>query len=96
MEKKYDPNKKWNNISVFKALPTETPNAPQFNVIIEMADGVNYRGGLWTTVSKGGLTYLRGSLEVDTGQYTKGGSQTQQAPRAQAPAPSRQEDTIDW
>jgi hypothetical protein len=89
--------KQYNNISVFKAKPSDKANAPQFNVVIEMADGVNYRGGLWTTVSKGGLTYLRGSLEVDTGQYTKGGSQGQQEPRAQASAPARQAaDTIDW
>lgn len=81
--------KQYNNISVFKAKPSNNERAPQFNVVIEMADGTNYRGGLWEAVSKAGTKYLRGSLEIDTG--ANGGA------RQQAAAPQRQqEDTIDW
>lgn len=83
--------KQYNNISVFKAKPSDNPKAPQFNVVIEMADGTNYRGGLWEAVSKAGTKYLRGSLDVDTG--ANGGSR----PQAAAPAAHRpSEDTIDW
>jgi hypothetical protein len=82
--------KQYNNISVFKAKPSENPKAPQFNVVIEMADGTNYRGGLWEATSKAGTKYLRGSLDVDTG--ANGGG----APRQQAPAQRQDADTIDW
>lgn len=83
--------KQYNNISVFKAKPSDNPKAPQFNVVIEMADGTNYRGGLWEATSKAGTKYLRGSLDVDTGNPNA-------APRqAAAPAAPRQDkDTIDW
>ena len=82
--------KQYNNISVFKAKPSDNPKAPQFNVVIEMADGTNYRGGLWEATSKAGTKYLRGSLDVDTGN--NGGAQRQAAPAQQR----RDEDTIDW
>lgn len=84
-------SKQYNNISIFKAKPSENPKAPAFNVVIEMADGTNYRGGLWEAVSKAGTKYLRGSIDVDTG--AQGGGQ-RQAPPAQSKAPSS--DTIDW
>lgn len=83
--------KQYNNISVFKAKPSENPKAPQFNVVIEMADGTNYRGGLWEAVSKAGTKYLRGSLDVDTGNPNAGG-----APRQQSQAPRQTADAIDW
>ena len=59
--------KQYNNISVFKAKPSQNAKAPQFNVVIEMADGMKWRGGLWEATSKAGTKYLRGSLEEDTG-----------------------------
>lgn len=80
--------KQYNNISVFKAKPSDNPKAPQFNVVIEMADGTNYRGGLWEAVSKAGTKYLRGSLDVDTGAQPQ--QRAPAAPRAAA------QDTIDW
>ena len=39
-------SKQYNNISVFKAKPSQNEKAPQFNVVIEMADGTKWRGGL--------------------------------------------------
>jgi uncharacterized protein (DUF736 family) len=59
--------KQYNNISVFKAKPSQNAKAPQFNVVIEMADGTKWRGGLWEATSKAGTKYLRGSLDEDTG-----------------------------
>ena len=58
--------KQYNNISVFKAKPSQNAKAPQFNVVIEMADGTKWRGGLWEATSKAGTKYLRGSLDEDT------------------------------
>ena len=76
--------KQYNNISVFKAKPSDNPKAPQFNVVIEMADGTNWRGGLWETVSKAGTKYLRGSLEEDTGKGGGGAApQRQSSPEPQ-------------
>lgn len=88
--------KQYNNISIFKPVKqSDNPNAPQFNVVVEMADGTNYRGGLWEKVSKAGVKYLRGSLDIDTSAQ-QGGAARRPAP-AQAPAPARQSsDTIDW
>ena len=60
-------SKQYNNISVFKAKPSQNEKAPQFNVVIEMADGQKWRGGLWERTSKAGTKYLSGSLEEDTG-----------------------------
>lgn len=79
----------YNNISVFKAKPSENPKAPLFNVVIEMANGEKFRGGLWKKTSKKGVEYLAGSLEVDDGQG--GGGQ-----RRAAPAPQVQDDVVDW
>lgn len=78
----------YNNISVFKAKPSENPKAPVFNVVIEMANGEKFRGGLWKKTSKKGVDYLAGSLEVDDGQ---GGGQ-RSAPPQKAPA----DDMVDW
>lgn len=78
--------KQYNNISVFKAKPSDNPKAPQFNVVVEMADGSKFRGGLWEATSKAGTRYLRGSLDSDTGEY---------APKSK-PAPKRDNDVIDW
>lgn len=64
-------DKQYNNISIFKARPGGHPRAPHFDVLIEMADGTKYRGGLWQSKSLSGINYLRGALEVDTGQYAK-------------------------
>jgi uncharacterized protein (DUF736 family) len=61
----------YNNISVFKAKASDNPKSPAFNVVIEMADGSKFRGGLWEAVSKAGTKYLRGSLDVDTGDFKK-------------------------
>lgn len=80
--------KQYNNISVFKAKPSENPKAPQFNVVIEMADGTNWRGGLWEATSKAGTKYLRGSLEPDLGE----GNRAAAAPRKQ----QSQSAEIDW
>ena len=78
--------KQYNNISVFKAKPSQNEKAPQFNVVIEMADGTKWRGGLWERTSKAGTKYLSGSLEEDNG-----------APQQQrAAAPRREADVIDW
>lgn len=78
----------YNNISVFKAKPSENPKAPLFNVVIEMSNGEKFRGGLWKKVSKKGVEYLGGSLEVDDGE---GGGQRK------APAAKPQQDTmVDW
>jgi len=63
--------KQYNNISVFKAKPSENPKAPQFNVIVEMANGEKFRGGLWERTSKAGTKYLSGSLEEDDGGMPK-------------------------
>jgi uncharacterized protein (DUF736 family) len=60
-------SKQYNNISVFKAKPSQNEKAPQFNVVIEMADGQKWRGGLWERTSKAGTKYLSGSLEEDNG-----------------------------
>jgi hypothetical protein len=60
-------SKQYNNISVFKAKPSQNEKAPQFNVVIEMADGMKWRGGLWERTSKAGTKYLSGSLEEDNG-----------------------------
>jgi uncharacterized protein (DUF736 family) len=60
-------SKQYNNISVFKAKPSQNEKAPQFNVVIEMADGQKFRGGLWERTSKAGTKYLSGSLEEDNG-----------------------------
>lgn len=79
--------KQYNNISIFKAKPSDNPKAPAFNVVIEMADGTNYRGGLWEATSKAGTKYLRGSIDVDTGDRG--------APRA-APQKQQDNDAIDW
>jgi len=78
----------YNNISVFKAKPSENPKAPIFNVVIELANGEKFRGGLWKKTSKKGVEYLAGSLEVDDGQ---GGGE-----RRSAPAPKPQDDMVDW
>ena len=78
----------YNNISVFKAKPSENPKAPLFNVVIEMSNGEKFRGGLWKKVSKNGLEYLSGTLEEDDGQ---GGGQ-RKAPASKA----KQEDLVDW
>lgn len=59
--------KQYNNISVFKAKPSQNEKAPQFNVVVEMADGTKYRGGLWERTSKAGTKYLSGSLDEDDG-----------------------------
>lgn len=56
--------KAYNNISVFKAKASDNPRAPAYNVVIEMADGKNFRGGLWEATSKAGTRYLRGSVDV--------------------------------
>jgi uncharacterized protein (DUF736 family) len=79
--------KQYNNISVFKAKPSTNDKAPQFNVVIEMADGSKFRGGLWEATSKAGTKYLRGSLEVDHGQ--DGGAQPSRAP-------AREPELVDW
>lgn len=60
--------KQYNNISVFKAKPSQNEKAPQFNVVVEMANGEKFRGGLWERTSKAGTKYLSGSLEEDNGQ----------------------------
>lgn len=60
-------SKQYNNISVFKAKPSQNEKAPQFNVVVEMANGEKFRGGLWERTSKAGTKYLSGSLEEDTG-----------------------------
>ena len=80
--------KEYNNIAVFKAKPSENPKAPLFSVVIEMADGQKFRGGLWKKVSKKGVEYLGGDLEIDDGE---GGGQR----RAPASKP-KQDDMIDW
>lgn len=80
--------KQWNNISVFKAKQSDNPKAPQFNVVIEMADGTNYRGGLWEATSKAGTKYLRGSIDVDTGN-PNGAARS-------APQKKQDNDAIDW
>lgn len=86
--------KQYNNISVFKPKKkSDNPNAPQFNVEVEMADGTKYRGGLWEKTSASGLRYLRGSLDIDNGQ--QGGGAPRQAAPQQAPA-RQSSDTIDW
>lgn len=72
-------NKQYNNISVFKAKVSDNPKAPQFNVVIEMADGTNWRGGLWEAVSKAGTKYLRGSLEPDMGKQGGGAAPQRQS-----------------
>lgn len=79
--------KQYNNISVFKAKPSQNEKAPQFNVVIEMADGTKWRGGLWERTSKAGTKYLSGSLEEDNG-----------APQQRAAAPRREtaNDVVDW
>lgn len=82
-------SKQYNNISVFKAKPSTNDKAPQFNVVIEMADGKKWRGGLWEATSKAGTKYLRGSLDEDTGE---GGG----APRQQQAAPRQEPDLVDW
>lgn len=78
----------YNNISVFKAKPSENPKAPLFNVVVEMADGTKYRSGLWKKVSQKGVEYLQGNLEVDDGE---GGGQR----KAPASKP-KQDDMVDW
>lgn len=75
--------KQYNNISVFKAKVSDNPKAPQFNVVIEMADGTNWRGGLWEATSKAGTKYLRGSLEPDTGKPGGAAPQRQSRPEPQ-------------
>lgn len=75
----------YNNISVFKAKPSDNAKAPLFNVAIEFADGMKWRGGLWKRVSKNGLEYLSGSLDEDDGK--SGGSKKQNKPN---------DDMIDW
>lgn len=82
-------SKQYNNISVFKAKPSQNAKAPQFNVVIEMADGMKWRGGLWEATSKAGTKYLRGSLEEDTGAGSAP-RQTSAQPRASEP------DLVDW
>jgi len=82
-------SKQYNNISVFKAKPSQNEKAPQFNVVIEMADGMKWRGGLWEATSKAGTKYLRGSLEEDTGAGSAP-KQTRAEPRASEP------DLVDW
>lgn len=78
--------KQYNNISVFKAKASDNPKAPQYNVVVEMADGSKWRGGLWEATSKAGTRYLRGSLDPDTGD--RGGR-----PPA---APQQEYNEIDW
>ena len=85
-------SKQYNNISVFKAKPSQNEKAPQFNVVVEMADGTKYRGGLWERTSKAGTKHLSGSLDEDNG-----------APGAVAPRsnPAKNDfsvadDVIDW
>jgi uncharacterized protein (DUF736 family) len=80
-------SKQYNNISVFKAKQSNNDKAPQFNVVVEMADGTKWRGGLWEATSKAGTKYLRGSLDPDTGE---GGGQ-RQTPRAKA-----EPELVDW
>lgn len=63
--------KQYNNISVFKAKPSQNDKAPQFNVVVEMADGTKWRGGLWERTSKAGTKYLSGSLDEDNGGMPK-------------------------
>lgn len=60
-------NKQYNNIAVFKAKPGKNDKAPQFNVVIEMADGTEFEGGLWERTSKSGVKYLSGSLKEKDG-----------------------------
>lgn len=83
-------SKQYNNISVFKAKPSQNEKAPQFNVVIEMADGTKWRGGLWERTSKAGTKYLSGSLEEDNGG--------QIAPRSNPKKNdfSVADDVIDW
>lgn len=75
----------YNNISVFKAKPSENPKAPTFNVIIEMANGEKFRGGLWKKQSAKGLDYLAGALEPDTGE-----------PKQRQSRPEPKQDLVDW
>lgn len=86
-------SKQYNNISVFKAKPSQNAKAPQFNVVIEMADGTKWRGGLWEATSKAGTKYLRGSLDEDTGQG--GGGQVRAAQKNDDPFVGGG-DLVDW
>lgn len=54
---------KYNNISVFKNTKRTTDKHPLFNVIIEMADGTKWEGGLWEKTAKSGVKYLNGLLK---------------------------------
>lgn len=75
----------YNNISVFKAKPSENPKAPAFNVIIEMANGEKFRGGLWKKTSAKGTDYLAGALEPDAGEA-----------KQRQPRPEPKQDLVDW
>lgn len=84
--------KQYNNISVFKAKPSNNEKAPQFNVVVEMADGQKFRGGLWERVSKAGTKYLSGSLQEDDGGGTSIGPRSNPAKNDFAV----KDDVIDW
>lgn len=79
--------KQYNNISVFKAKPSDNPKSPQYQVVLEMADGTKWRGGLWEATSKAGTRYLRGSLDPDTGEHSS---------KRSAPAKQPENNDIDW
>lgn len=85
-------SKQYNNISVFKAKPSQNEKAPQFNVVVEMADGQKYRGGLWERTSKAGTKYLSGSLDEDNGDNGQVGPRSNPAKNDFAV----KDDVIDW
>lgn len=85
-------SKQYNNISVFKAKPSQNEKAPQFNVVVEMADGQKYRGGLWERTSKAGTKYLSGSLDEDNGDNGQVGPRSSPAKNDFAV----KDDGIDW
>jgi len=79
--------KQYNNIAVFKAKPSDNPKSPQYQVVIEMADGSKWRGGLWESTAKSGTRYLRGGLDPDTGESSA---------KHSAPAAKQEINEIDW
>lgn len=79
-------DKQYNNIAIFKNTKGgDNPKAPSHNVAIEFADGTKWRGGLWPRTSKGGMTYLSGNLEPDSGEQQQSKSARQ-----------AEEDLVDW
>lgn len=70
----------YNNIAVFKNDKRTNEKSPLYRVVIDMADGTKWEGGLWKKTSKNGTEYLGGELKPPY----QGGGQQRQAPRPQA------------